>query len=56
MTTTARTCEVELNARARELVAVAVEPELRGPVLALHENGGGVPVVPFAREVVAAFE
>ena len=40
----------------RELVAVAVEPELRRPVLALDEHGGGVPVVALARQVVAAFE
>jgi hypothetical protein len=40
----------------RELVAVAVEPELRCPIRALDEHGGGVPVVALARQVVAAFE
>ena len=40
----------------RELVAVAVQPELRRTVLALHEDRGGVPVVPLARQVVTTFE
>jgi hypothetical protein len=40
----------------RELVAVLVVPELRSAVLALHEHGAGLPVVPLAGQVVAAFE
>src|SRR5439155_15054896 len=39
-----------------ELVALPVSPLLVGRVLPLQEDGGGIPVVTLAREVVAALE
>ena len=40
----------------RELVAVLVVPELGSPIPALDEHRRRAPVLPFTREVVAAFQ
>jgi hypothetical protein len=39
-----------------ELVAVLVEPRFPCQILAAHEDGGRLPVVPLPWQIVAAFE